>query len=80
MTMEGGYPNSEPKLKDGADAFLYLGPRDSLTSVSMTRTQLQGTAYGKEIERRLKIEMILQPDEAPLFSGKNEQQPQFPRP
>jgi nicotinamidase-related amidase len=77
--MEGGYPNSKPKLKDGADAFLYLGPRDSLTSVSMTRTQLQGTAYGKEIERRLKIEMILQPDEAPLFP-ENEKQPQFPRP
>jgi len=77
--MEGGYPNSKPKLKDGADAFLYLGPRDSLTSVSMTRTQLQGTAYGKEIERRLKIEMILQPDEAPLFP-ENEEQPQFPRP
>jgi hypothetical protein len=77
--LEGGYPHSKPKLKDGADAFLYLGPRDSLTSVSMTRTQLQGTAYGKEIERRLKIEMVLQPDEAPLFPD-NEEQPQFPRP
>lgn len=77
--MEGGYPQGKPKLKDAADAFLYLGPRDSLTSVSMTRTQLQGTAYGEEIERRLKIEMILQPDEAPLFQ-ENEEQPQFPRP
>lgn len=77
--MEGGYPPSKPKLKHGADAFLYLGPRDSLTSVSMTRAQLQGTAYGREIERRLKIEMILQPDEAPLFP-ENEEQPQFPRP
>ena len=56
---------------------LYLGPRDRLTSVSMTRTQLQGTAYGEEIERRMKIEMILQPDRAPIFP-ENEEQPQFP--
>ena len=77
--IEGGYPNSKPTLKDNADAFLYLEPRDSLTSVSMTRTQLQGTAYPKEIERRLKIEMIPQADEAPLFP-ENEEQPQFPRP
>ena len=77
--MEVGYPNSKPKLNDGADAFLYLGPRHSFTSVSMARTQLYGTAYGNEIERRLKIEMILQPDEAPLFPA-TEEQPQFPRP
>ena len=77
--MEGGYPYGKPKLKNGADALLYLGPRDSLTSVEMTRTQLHGTAYGKEIERRLRIEMILQPDEAPVFP-ENEEQPQFPHP
>jgi hypothetical protein len=82
--IEGGYPYSKPKLKDGADALLYLGPRDSLITVSMTRAQLEGTAYGKEIERReierrLKIEMILQADEAPLFAEK-EEEPQFPRP
>ena len=58
----------------------YLGPRDSLTSVSMTRTQLQGTAsMAKRLSRRLKIEMILQSDEAPLFP-ENEEQPQFPHP
>jgi hypothetical protein len=77
--IEGGYPYSKPKLKDGTDALLYLGPRDSLISVSMTRAQLEGTAYGKEIERRLKIEMILQADEVPLFAEK-EEEPQFPRP
>jgi hypothetical protein len=77
--IEGGYPYSKPKLKDGADALLYLGARDSLISVSMTRTQLEGTAYGKEIERRLKIEMILQEDEVALFAEK-EEEPQFPRP
>ena len=47
----GGYPDSKPKLKNSADAFLYLGPRDSLTSLSMTRAQLADTPYGKEIER-----------------------------
>jgi hypothetical protein len=77
--IEGGYPSSKPKLEDGSDALLYLGPRDSLISVSMTRAQLEGTAYGKEIERRLKIEMILQADEVPLFAEK-EEEPQFPRP
>jgi hypothetical protein len=77
--LDGGYSQSKPKLKDGADALLYLGPRHSLTSVSMTRAQLEGTAYGKEIERRLKIEMILQPDETPIFAEKAEQS-QFPLP
>jgi hypothetical protein len=77
--MEGGYPESKPKLKNGADALLYLGPRDVLTSVGMTRTQLQGTAYGEEIERRLRIEMVLQPDEIPVFP-EHAEQPQFPRP
>jgi hypothetical protein len=77
--IEGGYAPSQPKLKDGADALLYLGPRDSLTSVSMTRVQLEGTAYGKEIERRLKIEMILEEDADPLFAEKEESL-QFPRP
>ena len=77
--MEGGYPQSKPKLKDGADALLYLGPRHGLTSVSMTRAQLEGTAYGKEIERRLKIEMILEPGEVPIFAEKAEE-PQFQLP
>jgi hypothetical protein len=77
--IEGGYPYSKPKLKDGADALLFLGPRDALISVSMTRAQLEGTAYGKEIERRRKIEMTLQEDEVPFFAEKAEE-PQFPRP
>jgi hypothetical protein len=77
--IEGGYPYSKPKVRDGGDARLYLGPRDSLMSVSMTRAQLEGNAYGKEIERRLKILMILQADEVPHFAEK-EEAPQFPRP
>ena len=44
------------KLKDAADALLYLGARDTLTEVSMTRADLDGTPYGKEVQRRLKIE------------------------
>jgi hypothetical protein len=77
--IESGYPSTKPNLRHGADALLYLGPRDSLISVSMTRAQLEGTPYGKEIARRLKIEMILQADEEPVFTEK-EEQPQFPPP
>jgi hypothetical protein len=80
MTDESGAqikapPFTVPKLKDGADAFLYLGPRDSLTAISMTRTQLEGTPYLKELERRSKIQM------APLDPfPKKEEAPQYPRP
>ena len=77
--IKSGYPSTKPNLRHGADALLYLGPRDSLMSVSMTRAQLEGNAYGKEIERRLKILMIRQADEVPLFAEK-EESPQFPRP
>lgn len=62
-----------PKLKDVADALLYLGPRDSLTAVRMPRVELDGTPYGKEIARRLAIEgipmnFIFDEDEVPQFS------------
>jgi hypothetical protein len=69
---------TELKLKDGADALLYLGPRDSLTVVEMTRAELEGTPYDKEVQRRLQIEKImgLSPDD--LYAGKAESQ-QFPR-
>jgi hypothetical protein len=68
-------PFTVPKLRDGADALLYLGPRDRLTSLSMTRAQLEGTPYGKEIERRLKIEGM------PMDAiSDREEEPQFPRP
>ena len=48
-----------PKLKDAADALLYLGPRDSLVTVQMTPAELQGTPYGRELERRIKLQMSL---------------------
>lgn len=78
--MEGGYPSTKPNLKHGADGFLYLGPRNSLISVSMTRAQLEDTPYGKEILRRLKIHMILQSDAdfADALFPEKEENPQFP--
>jgi hypothetical protein len=78
--IEGGYPQSKPDLKHGADALLYLGPRDILTEVSMTRAQLEGTPYGNEIIRRLKALMILQPDAhfADAIFPEKEENPQFP--
>ena len=48
------------KLKDAADALLYLGPRESLTALNMPRAQLDGTPYAKEIQRRLTIEEVPQ--------------------
>lgn len=63
------------KLKDAADALLYLGPRDSLTALRMPRVELDGTAYGKEMARRLEIEGI------PMnFLFDMDEVPQFPRP
>jgi hypothetical protein len=55
-----GPPLQTPKLKDAADALLYLGPRDSLAVVQMTPAELQGTPYGNEIERREKLQMSLE--------------------
>jgi len=35
---------------------VFWGPRDNLTQVSMTRAELYGIPYGKEVQRRLTIE------------------------
>ena len=43
------------KLKDAADALLYLGPRDSLIAVSARREEVDGTPYGKELLRRMTV-------------------------
>lgn len=45
-----------------ADAFLYLGPRDTITVTVDRRSELDGTTYGKELERRLAIEFDNPPD------------------
>src|SRR5262249_5949461 len=75
MTDESGAkivppPFTELKLKDAADALLYLGPRDSLTAIELPRAQVAGTPYGKEIERRLTIMWGAAPGD--IFSEKEE--------
>lgn len=57
VTEGHGPPNLPLKLKDAADALLYVGPRDSLVTVGMTPAELEGTPYGKEIARRMKLQM-----------------------
>jgi hypothetical protein len=52
----GGTGEIQPpiKLKDAADALLYLGPRDSLIRVSAARAEVDGTLYEKELLQRMK--------------------------
>jgi hypothetical protein len=51
----GTTPATPLKLADAADALLYIGPRDSLTELRMPRSELDGTPYGNELNRRLMI-------------------------
>ncbi len=71
-----------------ADAYLYLGPRDSLTVVKNRRSDLDGTAYGRELTRRLTILFDAPPDflpkadagsEEPAFSRTSAPPPRLPR-
>jgi hypothetical protein len=61
-----------------ADAYLYLGPRDRLTVVKNRRSDLDGTAYGKEIQHRLTILFDQAPDFLPKADAGTEQ-PAFSR-
>jgi hypothetical protein len=45
-----------------ADAYLYLGPRDTLTLTFPPRSALDGTPYGKEMQRRMSILFDKPPD------------------
>jgi hypothetical protein len=56
VTTGGIAPATPLKLANAADALLYVAPRDSLTQRNMTRAQLDGTAYEKEINRRMRIQ------------------------
>jgi hypothetical protein len=56
VTTGGVAPATPLKLADAADALLYVAPRDSLTQLNMTRTQLGGTAYEKELNRRMMLQ------------------------
>jgi len=70
--------DSHVKLKDAADALLYLGPRDSLIAVQAPREEVDGTPYGKELLRRMTI-FGFQPFIPEMLSHKT-QNPQFTRP
>ncbi len=64
-------PNSQ-KMEDVADAMLYVGSRDTLTQVFLPRSELVNTAYGKEVERRLQIQIgrtmdLTQASEGPQY-------------
>lgn len=87
VEMKGTWVGSLPAAGQGAstvtweqmaDAYIYLGPRDSLTVVQNRRSDLDGTAYGKEIQRRLTIIFGKAPDFLPA-SDTDTEQPAFSR-
>ena len=63
------------RLKDAADALLYLGPRDSLIAVEAPREEVDGTPYGKELLRRMTTLGLVLP-----FVPEGKESPQFDRP
>jgi len=53
----GGLAQASPlKLAEAANALFYAGSRDVLFTVNMPKSELDGTAYGKEMARRIMIE------------------------
>jgi hypothetical protein len=50
-----GRPSVTGTLEDACDAFLFLGPRETLTQFRAKRRDVQGTAQAREMERRLTI-------------------------
>src|SRR5258708_18616025 len=79
-------PGENLKLEGAGEVFLYLGTRDSLTRIHTTRAELQGTAYGKELERRLEImfgrpvDFVSAEKETPEFSRNSDPPPPLPPP
>jgi hypothetical protein len=71
----GMAPASSLKMATVADAMLYVGPRDSLTAVNVPPSELENSDYGKEINRRLMIEMG-----HPMAGTIPAETPQFQRP
>jgi hypothetical protein len=70
---------SSLKMAAAADAMLYVGPRDSLTAVNVPARELENSDYGKEINRRLMIQMgrtmtFALPAETPQFQRPAPQQ------
>lgn len=73
-----GRGGSAGTLAETADAYLYLGPRDRLTVVRNRRSDLDGTSYGRELQRRLTILFDRAPDFLPA-PGAGTDQPAFSR-
>jgi hypothetical protein len=85
--ISGGTESINPpvKLKDESDALLYLGPRDSLIAIDTVREEVDGTPYGKELLRRMRLldfDLPYIPDakEYPQFSRPepDDGQPEYP--
>jgi hypothetical protein len=77
----GTGPTTPLKLADAADALLYMVPRDALLQVLAPRSELDGTPYGKEIARRIMIQLghpadyLYDQTEVPQFSRPAQQAP-----
>jgi hypothetical protein len=56
LTCGAAAPNGL-KMSAAADAMFYAGPRDTLTQVNVPAEELENTEYGREVNRRLMIEM-----------------------
>ena len=73
VLLGGTAPPSSMKLGEVADALLYVAPRDALTQLFMPRSELDGSAYGKELDRRMMIQVgrtlnvLHDSEEGPLF-------------
>lgn len=90
MEMKGNWigdrPTQNPRgssagtWKQTADAYLYLGPRDEITVVNNRRSDLEGTAYGKELQRRMAIMFDKPPDFLPPSDATTEQPAFSPTP
>jgi hypothetical protein len=53
-----GFPQlAGRKLRDEADALLYVAPRNALTLLLVPWSNLEGTAYGNELERRMLMQI-----------------------
>jgi hypothetical protein len=87
----GKLPLTGPRGSQGtwaemADAYLYLGPRDKLTRLRPRRAELEGTAYGREVERRLALifgkapDFVPKSDEEPLYERNPTPPPALPPP
>jgi hypothetical protein len=81
-----GSRGSQGTWAEMADAYLYLGPRDKLTRLRPRRVELEGTAYGKEVERRLVLifgkvpDFVPRSDEVPLYERNPTPPPPLPPP